>query len=201
MKSLSRRKVDDEGGRKPAKVGPGLQVDGPRAWVWHLSVAGAEERGQAQAGRQRGQRREPGWAEDGDLGRARASICDDPGPRSSRAGGCGRHRAGRRPRRAARGAGPRLEAAPSALLTAARSVSAILRAEWGIWSLHLKSTTAASKVTSAGCSGASTDSMFESARNPRAKRLDPLPIIGREVKMVRRRRGRRSSATAYRAQR
>jgi len=47
MKSLSRRNVDDEGGRKPAKDGPGLQVDGPRAWVWHLSVAGAEERGQA----------------------------------------------------------------------------------------------------------------------------------------------------------
>jgi hypothetical protein len=50
MKSLSRRKVDDEGGRKAgrkaAKDGPGFQVDGPRAWVWHLSVAGAEARGQ-----------------------------------------------------------------------------------------------------------------------------------------------------------
>jgi hypothetical protein len=47
MKTLSRRKVDDEGGRKPAKDGPGFQVDGPRAWGWHLSGAGAEERGQA----------------------------------------------------------------------------------------------------------------------------------------------------------
>ena len=47
MKSLSRRNVDDEGGRKLAKDGPGLQVDGPRAWGWPLSVAGAEERGQA----------------------------------------------------------------------------------------------------------------------------------------------------------
>ena len=43
MKSPSGRKVDDEGGRKPAKDAPGFQVDGPRAWVWHLSVAGAEE--------------------------------------------------------------------------------------------------------------------------------------------------------------
>ena len=51
MKSLSRRNVDDEGGRKPgrkpAKDGPGFQVDGPRAWGWPLSMAGAEERGQA----------------------------------------------------------------------------------------------------------------------------------------------------------
>ncbi len=47
MKRLSRRNVDDEGGRKPAKDGPGFQVDGPRAWVWHLSLAGAKERGQA----------------------------------------------------------------------------------------------------------------------------------------------------------
>ena len=51
MKRLSRRNVDDEGGRKPgrkpAKDGAGLQVDGPRAWGWPLSVAGAEERGQA----------------------------------------------------------------------------------------------------------------------------------------------------------
>ena len=51
MKSLSRRKVDDAGGRKPgekpAKDGPGFQVDGPRAWGWHLSVADAEARGQA----------------------------------------------------------------------------------------------------------------------------------------------------------
>ncbi len=51
MKSLSRRTVDDEGGRKPArkpaKDGPGFQVDGPRACVRHLSVAGAEARGQA----------------------------------------------------------------------------------------------------------------------------------------------------------
>ncbi len=47
MKSLSRRKGDDEGGRKPAKDGPGFQVDGPRAWGWHLSVAGVKERGQA----------------------------------------------------------------------------------------------------------------------------------------------------------
>ena len=47
MKNLSSRNVDDEGGRKPAKDGPGFQVDGPRAWGSHLSVAGAEERGQA----------------------------------------------------------------------------------------------------------------------------------------------------------
>jgi len=51
MKSLSSRNGDDEGGRKPgrklAKDGPGFQVDGPRAWVWHLSRAGTEERGQA----------------------------------------------------------------------------------------------------------------------------------------------------------
>jgi len=37
MKSLSRRKVDDEGGRKAgrkaAKDGPGFQVDGPREAV------------------------------------------------------------------------------------------------------------------------------------------------------------------------
>jgi len=51
MKRLSRRKVDDEGrqkpGRKPAKDGPSFQVDGPLARGRHLSVAGAEERGQA----------------------------------------------------------------------------------------------------------------------------------------------------------
>ncbi len=47
MKSRSRRNVDDERGRKPAKDGPGFQVDGPRAWGWHLRVAGAEARGQA----------------------------------------------------------------------------------------------------------------------------------------------------------
>jgi len=76
MKSLSRRNVDDEGGRKPgrkpAKDGPGFQVDGPRAWGWPLSMAGAEERGQAGmvATRVSGaSRRGPGWAEDGDLGR------------------------------------------------------------------------------------------------------------------------------------
>jgi len=86
MKSLSRRKVDEEGGRKPgrkpAKDGPGFQVDGPRAWGWHLSVAGAEERGQAGMWATRSAARAgggPGWAEEGDLGGARGAreYCAD----------------------------------------------------------------------------------------------------------------------------
>src|SRR3972149_9986654 len=81
MKSLSRRNVDDEGGRKPgrkpAKDGPGFQVDGPRAWGWPLSMAGAEERGQAGMVATRGSgasRGGPGGAEGGAPGRERQST-------------------------------------------------------------------------------------------------------------------------------
>jgi len=70
MKSLSRRKGDDEGGRKPAQDGPGLQVDAPRAWGWPLSVAGAAERGQAGMSATRSAAANRRGAEEGDLGRA-----------------------------------------------------------------------------------------------------------------------------------
>ncbi len=91
MKSLSRRKVDDEVGGTPAKDGPGLQVDGPRAWVWHRGRAweGAEERGQAgmsakrsaaPAGGGRGARGV------GDLGR-KPQVGEDEHPEGKGAGG------------------------------------------------------------------------------------------------------------------